>query len=238
MLHKNFARLSLLALFFIGLSSFVYKQQSQKVSPAPSHQIDGQKKFAQFLKLFPKKELPYVQDKTFLLNFFEEWRSDKENPFFREGSPYQAGGERISRDFDNIIPGVPGRGGFSRMGPDLYHAEQILRQSDELVAVLYSSTSPHASDKTYFVATFDAKGRFMGEERIGRIGAYYQRQCVFTIDKDLNIQSTHYKSQIEEEEVELQLAFVENFKINPYTGAVEEGRTEQVIEDENDLWNF
>lgn len=233
MLYKNFIRVSLLLLVFIGLSSFILRQQKQE--PAPQA-IDGEKKFAKFLKLFPEAPLPYQQDIQLLHDLFE-WEENPYDLFHDKQSPFAAAGEEIKSEFKGVVPGMI-RSGFSRMGPDRNYAEQIIAKEDNMIALLYSTIPPYGASKIYSIATFDQKGNFIENKEVGLLSLFNERQCVFTIDSDLNISCQHYKNEGEPKKHKLKAQYSETFQINRFTGKILAQQKTQETTTQEEIWNY
>lgn len=233
MLSKKIMPLALLLIAFIGLSSFVYTEYSHEQKVV---QVDTEKKFAKFLKLFPEAPLPYQQDFSFLKGFFEY--AEQGDPVFDEESPYAPTGKVIKYEYKDLAPYMF-QGGFSRMGPDKHYAEQVIAKKGDMVALLYSTVPPYGGNKNYEIITFDRKGNFIATKQVGSLGSYSDKQLIFEIDEALNILCHHYEREGDGEELKLTAQQTEAFQINPHTGEiVAQAAQQQENNSVEDMWNY
>lgn len=176
-----------------GLCSFVFVQSSTKSEDLPIEQT-----YKNFLAKFDKVELPYsVEIKR---HKTREAFYDAEN----NNSADRKEGKYIGREFGDILPEV-NRGMMSRMGPDDYEAEVMLAAGKNFDAVIYSRSASFRGSKTYYVATFDKKGKMLGKMAIASQNYSSIEEC--KVSKDLVINVEKYKiegmNSLEEEDTDL-----------------------------------
>jgi hypothetical protein len=90
----------------------------------------------------------------------------------------------LGRSFAVIIPEIK-EGMMSRMGPDDFMAEALIKSTDKFDAVIYSRAGNFRSPKTFHAATFNKNGKLISKLEIGHFN--YEKLKEFTVSKDLEI---------------------------------------------------
>lgn len=172
-------KIALAAVVVFGLSSFVLVQNFNTEENPP---ID-QKLYQKFLTKFDQVDLPHTiaPEKAKTVGEYFELQ--------QKGIPFDSE-KHLGREYSEILPAIFS-GMRSRMGPDDFQAEALLASEKHFEALIYSRTPSFREGKTYYVATFDKKGKKVDEISVS--GSYYRDMSQATIDKDLNISMQNYE---------------------------------------------
>jgi hypothetical protein len=182
-----------LPLAFIALlSSFVLSSFSKgKQSSRYSKQIKVEEKkpidplYAKFLDKFDTPDFPFIIkfDKPGIEKNYEGNQRDKikESKF-------------LGASFSKMIPEIKD-GMMSRMGPDDFVAEIIIKKSDRYDAVIYSRVPSFRSTKTYYVATYNKHGKQISKIQIAQKNYEIIRECQVSEDGKIAIHKTAVRSE-------------------------------------------
>jgi hypothetical protein len=95
----------------------------------------------------------------------------------------------LGANFGKMIPEIED-GMMSRMGPDDFVAEAIIKKSDKYDAVIYSRIPSFRSAKTYYVATFDKNGNQISKIQIAGKNYEFIRECHVSKDAKIVVKKT------------------------------------------------
>jgi hypothetical protein len=90
----------------------------------------------------------------------------------------------LGKSFAVIIPEIK-EGMMSRMGPDDFMAEALIKSTDKFDAVIYSRDGNFRGPKSFYAATFNKEGKLISKLEIGQYN--YEKLKEFTVSKDLEI---------------------------------------------------
>ncbi len=142
----------------------------------------SKKLFKKFIKSFPSEGLPYKVDQAQLLKYKINAKMTRE-----EITALMV--NEIPDEFSAYVPGL-NQGKFSRMGPSTYRFEQLLAQTDNIVAVVISKSRGYRSNPSFLLYTYSSKGKLLTTKQLG--WRSYNSITTASIDKDLSIEvSTH-----------------------------------------------
>lgn len=159
---------------------------STKVLSKDKQEIFGGKKskklFKKFLKSFPSQGLPYKVDQAELLKY----RIDKNTT---KSEMMELRQNQIPDEFAAYVPGL-NQGKFSRMGPSTYRFEQLLAQTDDVVAVVISNDRGYRSNPSFVLYTYSTKGKLLTTKQLG--WRSYNSITTASVDTNLDIEvNTH-----------------------------------------------
>lgn len=103
----------------------------------------------------------------------------------------------IGSDFSDILPEIKD-GMMSRMGPDDFIAEALIKNGDKFDAVIYSRQRSFRASKSFFAATYDKKGKLISKIDIGDCN--YENIKEFSVSENLEItvEKTKVRSMYDE----------------------------------------
>ncbi len=133
--------------------------------------------FEAFIKMFPKRDLPYKLGAA-EMNAWIEQRKAREAapstsaPFAKAAASEAMTNTSIGTQFEAFIPALR-YGQFSRVGPDVFRPTALLSQTNQSILMVYSRSRGYANGyKTYFLATYSPKGKRIDETEIARSRGY------------------------------------------------------------------
>jgi hypothetical protein len=127
-----------------------------------SNEAENARKFKEFVKLFPQKEMPYSIGAADM-NAWIEQRNKKAAIKEVEG---------IDSDFNTFIPEMA-EGEFSRIGPDTFRPRALLASNDKSIIVVYSrSRGYYRNSGSYYLASYTPNGKRVENILIARSNGY------------------------------------------------------------------
>lgn len=160
--------------------------------------------------LFSKKELPKKLPvdptyKRFLEKFdqvafpysikFEKPAISSYNERAKVGNNDQS--KYLGSDFSDILPEIK-HGMMSRMGPDDFIAEALIKNGDKFDAVIYSRQRSFRGSKSFFAATYDKKGKLISKIDIGDCNHENIKEFSVSENLEITVEKTKVRSMYDE----------------------------------------
>ena len=149
-------------------AEIVYKKPVVKKLPVdPTYQ--------KFIAKFDKVDFPYS------IRFKKPQLSSSENRP-KVGTTDEE--NYLGRSFAAILPEIK-EGMMSRMGPDDFMAEALIKSTEKFDAVIYSRDGNFRGPKTFYAATFDKHGKLISKIEVGHYN--YENLKEFTVSNEIEI---------------------------------------------------
>jgi hypothetical protein len=104
----------------------------------------------------------------------------------------------LGRSFAAILPEIK-EGMMSRMGPDDFMAEALIKSAEKFDAVIYSRDGNFRGPKNFYAATFNKQGKLISKIDIGQYN--YETLKEFCVSKDLEITVEEIKVRSKYDEI-------------------------------------
>lgn len=104
----------------------------------------------------------------------------------------------LDNDFAEILPEIK-NGMMSRMGPDDFIAEALIKNGDKFDAVIYSRVRSFKGKKSFYAATFDKKGKLISRIEIALQNYETIREFSVSDKQEITVENTKIRSVYDEQ---------------------------------------
>lgn len=133
----------------------------------------------------------------------------------------------LGANFSKMIPEIED-GMMSRMGPDDFVAEALIKKSDKFDLVIYSRVPSFRAAKTYYAATYDKKGDKISDLMIATKNYDFIKECKVTSEGKIVIEkfvvSSKYDKSTNKTKFSYSKSGVDTYSINDSGKLIEESK--------------